>query len=128
MPANSRWDLIRRLKGKQPVFESSTESPCYETVSYSEHTTVCLQRRSLTASKSYNCLFFFSLSSYRMPCLINPLNVELNPICHLLALLGAHHILHVISIRVKRVEKTESNKYFGSNCFSFASNRVFFIR
>jgi len=32
---------------------------------------------------------------------INPLNPELNPICHLLALLGAHHILHVSSIRVK---------------------------
>jgi len=25
----------------------------------------------------------------------NPLNAELNPICHLLALFGAHHILHV---------------------------------
>jgi len=25
----------------------------------------------------------------------NPSNLELNPICHLLALLGAHHILHV---------------------------------
>jgi hypothetical protein len=33
--------------------------------------------------------------------LINPLNAELNPICHLLALLGAHHILHVSRIRVK---------------------------
>ena len=32
---------------------------------------------------------------------INPLNAELNPICHLLALLGAHHILHVSWIRVK---------------------------
>jgi hypothetical protein len=31
----------------------------------------------------------------------NPLNAELNPICHLLALLGAHHILHVSGIRVK---------------------------
>jgi hypothetical protein len=29
------------------------------------------------------------------------LNAELNPICHLLALLGAHHILHVSKIRVK---------------------------
>ena len=27
----------------------------------------------------------------------NPLNAKLNPICHLLALLGAHHILHVRS-------------------------------
>jgi len=32
---------------------------------------------------------------------INPLNAELNPVCHLLALLGAHHILHVSRIRVK---------------------------
>ena len=31
---------------------------------------------------------------------INPLNAELNPICHLLALLGAHHIFHVRRIRV----------------------------
>jgi hypothetical protein len=33
----------------------------------------------------------------------NPLNAKLNPICHLLALLGAHHILHVSRIRVKVV-------------------------
>jgi hypothetical protein len=32
---------------------------------------------------------------------INPLNAELNLICHLLALLGAHHILHISRIRVK---------------------------
>ena len=32
---------------------------------------------------------------------INPLNAKLNPICHFLALLGAHHILHVIMTRVK---------------------------
>ena len=31
----------------------------------------------------------------------NPLNPELNPICHLLALLRAHPILHVSRIRVK---------------------------
>ena len=32
---------------------------------------------------------------------INPLNAELNPIWNLLALLGAHPILHVSRIRVK---------------------------
>jgi len=32
---------------------------------------------------------------------LNPLNVELNPICNLLALLGAHHIFHVSGLRVK---------------------------
>ena len=31
----------------------------------------------------------------------NPLNPELNPICCLLALLGAHHFLHVSRIKVK---------------------------
>jgi len=35
---------------------------------------------------------------------INPLNAELNPICHVLALLGAHHILHVSRIRVNAVQ------------------------
>jgi hypothetical protein len=34
---------------------------------------------------------------------LNPLNAELNTICHLLELLGAHHILHVSRIRVKLV-------------------------
>ena len=31
----------------------------------------------------------------------NPLNPELYPICYLLALLGAHHFLHVSRIKVK---------------------------
>jgi len=33
--------------------------------------------------------------------IFNPLKPELNPICYLLALLGAHHFLHVSRIRVK---------------------------
>ena len=33
--------------------------------------------------------------------LLNPLSPELNPICYFLALLGAHHFLHVSRIRVK---------------------------
>jgi len=33
----------------------------------------------------------------------NPLNPELNPICYLLALLGAHHFLHVSRIRVNNL-------------------------
>ena len=35
------------------------------------------------------------------PGSINPLNTELNPICYLLAILGAHHFLHVSRIRIK---------------------------
>ena len=30
---------------------------------------------------------------------VKGLNAELNPICHLLALLGAHHIFHVSGLR-----------------------------
>ena len=42
------------------------------------------------------------LRIYTLPeVLFNPLNPELNPICYLLALLGAHHFLHVSRIRVK---------------------------
>jgi len=37
--------------------------------------------------------------------LFNPLNAKLNPICHLLALLGAHHILHISRISVKLLLK-----------------------
>jgi len=37
---------------------------------------------------------------YLLKC-FNPLNAELKPICHLLAVLGAHHILHVSRVRVK---------------------------
>jgi hypothetical protein len=35
--------------------------------------------------------------------LLTPLKAELNPTCHLLALLGAHHILHVSEVRAKYV-------------------------
>ena len=30
----------------------------------------------------------------------NPVNAKFNPICHLLALLGADHILHISGLRV----------------------------
>jgi len=35
------------------------------------------------------------------PMYINPLNAELNPIFHFLALLGTHHIFHVGRISFK---------------------------
>jgi hypothetical protein len=39
----------------------------------------------------------------RLRRVIDPSNVKLNPICSLLALLGAHHILHINRIRVNVV-------------------------
>jgi hypothetical protein len=49
---------------------------------------------------------------------INPLNAELNPICQLLALLGAHQILHVSRIRVKKfsVLSTHVREAFIQKC------------
>ena len=44
-------------------------------------------------SENRNTHFIFST--------FNPLNPKLNPICRLLALLGAHHILRVSGLRVK---------------------------
>ena len=47
----------------------------------------------------------------------NGLNAELNSICHLLALLGAHHILHVSRKRIKNVKKSVwgSHNYVGKD-------------
>jgi hypothetical protein len=51
---------------------------------------------------SWNPVFeHFSISGWENSKVINPLKTQLNPTCHLLALLGAHHILHVSSLRVK---------------------------
>jgi len=66
----------------------------------------CDRIRYNTLLKVYMLLFVSSLYQIiLMYChgLFNPLNAKLNPICHLLALLGAHHILHISRIRVKIV-------------------------
>ena len=47
-----------------------------------------------------NRLLYRNVKTY-IKIYINPLNTELNPICPLLALLVAHHILHVSRIKVK---------------------------
>jgi len=51
---------------------------------------------------------------------INPLNAELIPICHLLALLGAHHILHISRMRVKNT-KEKIMMVFSSVHFLFSN-------
>ena len=55
-----------------------------------------------TATSETEC--FHRKGSYKWFCTwasVNPLNPKLNPTCYLLALLGAHHFLHVSRIRVK---------------------------
>jgi len=82
-----------------------------------------------------NSQAMFSLESYVVMCkaedkkkrlvilikpLFNPLNSELNPICHLLALLEAHHILHVSRTGFKRQVKSHlpSAGIIGSSPYS----------
>ena len=61
------------------LYKSAAVQNMSKASSYSSTTSHCVALRNLT---------------------FNPINAELNPICHLLALLGAHHILHVSRIRV----------------------------
>ena len=53
----------------------------------------------------------------------NPFNAELNPICQLLALLGAHHILHISRIRVKYFSR---NNFYAN--FSRESEKCYGLR
>jgi len=46
-------------------------------------------------------MLFTSRSEFRVIASFNPLKTELNPICCLLALLGANHFLHVSRIKIK---------------------------
>jgi hypothetical protein len=54
---------------------------------------------------------------------INPLNAKLNPISHLLALLGAHHILHTGTVRVKMKEVE-----LGGACGTSGGEQNFILR
>jgi len=52
--------------------------------------------------------------------IFNPLNADLNPICHLLALLGAHLIFHVSGLRVN---------VFKQHAFScFMNQEIYLLR
>jgi len=56
--------------------------------------------------------------------LVNPLNAELNPICHLLALLGVYHFLHVSRIRVKSLTLRLLMSYIYIYIYDISSLRV----
>jgi len=60
-----------------------------------------IKRRTVQFALLCSAQFARSRIFHENICNINSLNPELNPICYLLALLGAHHFLHVSRIRVK---------------------------
>jgi hypothetical protein len=59
---------------------------------------------------------FRMISSKQLSRVVNSLNAELNPICHLLVLLGAHPILHISRITVK---STVARIFLCFNLFCF---------
>jgi len=66
---------------------------------------VCSNRKVYSLAHSFIWRYFQSLQlcvmKSELESVFNPLKPELIPICYLLALLGAHHFLHVSRIRVK---------------------------
>ena len=56
-------------------------------------------------------------SAFKLRATFNPLNAKLNPTCHLLALLEAHHIFHFSGLRVKISAETTLCFHVAWNCF-----------
>ena len=72
-------------------------------VSVALRQTECSRIRQLldpNASRSCMAVSEKSKNNFWEALFLNPLNAKLNSICHLLALLGAHHIHHVSRLRV----------------------------
>jgi len=57
-----------------------------------------LENSQLIALKSTRFSVAYCHKNNLSTLLFNTLNAKLNPTCHLLALLGAHHILHISRI------------------------------
>ena len=59
--------------------------------------------------KDGRCVGLTTLTPLCADCLLTLLNAELNPIRHLLALVGAHHFVHVSKLRVNLGVSTSWN-------------------
>ena len=94
-PSSCYRQLVRNI-GKSLSFRVGTR----ENLRYPAGQVDCFRQRQtlIKISVLSGCFQSRKLFSF------NPLNAELNPICHLLALLGAHHILHFSRIRVNPQE------------------------
>ena len=84
------------------------KSPLFSVIVYGVKTylTLFLSIANFKVILHYSIFYFFIVNRAYVLLLysvaeINPLNAELNSICYLLALLGAHHFLHVSRIGVK---------------------------
>ena len=62
---------------------------------------------------------------YTQTVYLNPSNTELNPICHLLALLGAHHMHHVNRVGVKSDSPESKMNLKRTDIFERTANALF---
>jgi len=83
------WSNVGNMHRRNPVQRQRSASPSH----FAVRNFPCMPQI---------CLSFLALCERFFECahLFDPLNAELNPICHFLTLLGAH-FLHVSRIRVK---------------------------
>ena len=84
---------LQRPRSHRPLWKLMFITACAKALQWTLFWTTSMQSSSLFWTT------WMQSSSHII--LVNPLNAELNPICCLLALLRAHHFLHVSRIRVK---------------------------
>jgi len=88
-------------RGPCPVFASFTLEFVLQLRKKHGKTSVRLRKTSVKLRKTSVRLHYTYVQALLVSA-FNHLNAKLNPICCLLALLGAHHFLHVSRIRVKK--------------------------
>jgi len=94
----SCWIFIYELYYDARIHEHQDSCWCFRTTYRDPPSRV--KQTNLRCVKSWSAMISHTCRTWRRTE-INPLNPELNPICYLLALLGAHYFLHVSRIRVK---------------------------
>jgi len=92
--------LLTAQPAVQQIFQSTWQTNMYRQYRHNrpQHTGLF----EMTVGGLTTCHTQYTWDSRISIFLFNPLNAEFNPICHLLAFLGAHHILHISRIRVNR--------------------------
>ena len=107
-PGSPQWSLSLRFPHQDPIHPLSSPiratCPAYLILLDFITRTILGEecKRVLLITKDYRTAYFtipFNLF-FSKGLDINHLNVKLNPICHLLELLGAHYTIHVSRIRV----------------------------
>jgi hypothetical protein len=93
----NNWFSVRSVPVVLSLVSGTTLLPRKHDSSLFRHQQSCFW--TAQSQVQYNMQYFRTL-------IVNTLNAELKPIRHLLALLRAHHILHVSRIRIKKVNQS----------------------